>query len=223
MMKKAIVLLSGGMDSAVTISIAKEMGFEIAALHLNYGQLTQEAELRAFERLCKHFSITEKLIVDIRYLVQIGGSSLTDSSFEVKDTNPAFEGIPNTYVPFRNANILSIATSWAEVLGAEGLFIGANQVDSSGYPDTRDEFFSAYEKMIDLGTKPETKIKIYTPIIRMSKKEIVEKGLSLKTPLELTWSCYRDNETACGNCDSCTLRLKGYEEAGIADPITYKS
>jgi len=220
-LKKAIVLLSGGLDSAVTVSIAKELGFQVAALHLNYGQLTQEAEFRSFNSLCKHFGISETLNVDINYLTQIGGSSLTDTKMTVGDAVPDFEGIPNTYVPFRNANILAIAVSWAEILGAEGIFIGANQVDSSGYPDTRADFFEAFEKMVDLGTKPETKIKIYTPIIKMSKKEIVEVGSRLNTPFELTWSCYRENEIACGTCDSCHLRLKGFEEAGITDPIQY--
>lgn len=221
-MKKAIVLLSGGMDSAVTLSYAIQMGYTVSALHLNYGQLTQKAELRAFEELCKYYSIQDRLIVDISYLTQIGGSSLTDRNIKVKIAEEQFDGIPNTYVPFRNANILSIATSWAEVIGAEALFIGANQIDSSGYPDTRKEFFEVYENMIDLGTKPETKIKIYTPIIEMSKKQIVELGIKLKTPLELTWSCYTENETACGKCESCTLRLKGFDEAGYNDPINYK-
>lgn len=221
-MKKAIVLLSGGMDSAVTLSYAIQMGYTVSALHLNYGQLTQKAELRAFEELCKYYSIQDRLIVDISYLTQIGGSSLTDRNIKVKIAEEQFDGIPNTYVPFRNANILSIATSWAEVIGAEALFIGANQIDSSGYPDTRKEFFEVYENMIDLGTKPETKIKIYTPIIEMSKNQIVELGIKLKTPLELTWSCYTENETACGKCESCTLRLKGFDEAGYNDPINYK-
>lgn len=221
-MKKAIVLLSGGMDSAVTLSYAIQMGYTVSALHLNYGQLTQKAELRAFEELCRYYSIQDRLIVDISYLTQIGGSSLTDRNIKVKIAEEQSDGIPNTYVPFRNANILSIATSWAEVIGAEALFIGANQIDSSGYPDTRKEFFEVYEKMIDLGTKPETKIQIYTPIIEMSKKQIVEMGIKLKTPLELTWSCYTENETACGKCESCTLRLKGFDEAGYNDPINYK-
>lgn len=221
-MKKAIVTLSGGMDSAVSLSIAINDGFEVAALHINYGQLTQSAELRAFENLCNYYSIKERLVVDIEYLSQIGGSSLTDSKLEVKDANFSNSEIPNTYVPFRNANILAIATSWAEVIGAEGIYIGANQVDSSGYPDTRKDFFDAYEKMIFYGTKPSTNIKIYTPIIEMSKKEIIEKGIQLKTPFELTWSCYRETEEACGTCDSCVLRLKGFEEAGIKDPIRYK-
>jgi 7-cyano-7-deazaguanine synthase len=219
--KKAVILLSGGMDSAVTVSIAKEMGYDIAALHLNYGQMTQAAEFRAFEQICNYFSIKEKLVVDIRYLTQIGGSSLTDKTIHINDADESYQGIPNTYVPFRNANILAIATSWAEVISADGLFIGANQVDSSGYPDTREEFFRAYEQMIDLGTKPDTKIKVFTPIIKMSKKEIVETGLRLGTPLELTWSCYRENEIACGTCDSCFLRLKGFEEANAKDPISY--
>lgn len=221
-MKKAIVTLSGGMDSAVTLSIALKDGFDVAALHINYGQLTQSAELKAFNNLCDYYSVKERLVVDIEYLSQIGGSSLTDKRLEVKDANLLTPEIPNTYVPFRNANILAIATSWAEVIGAVGLYIGANQIDSSGYPDTRKEFFEAYEKMIAYGTKPTTNIKIYTPIIEMSKKEIIEKGIELKTPFELTWSCYREVDEACGTCDSCVLRLKGFEEAGLKDPIPYK-
>jgi 7-cyano-7-deazaguanine synthase len=220
--KKAIILLSGGMDSAVVLAIAKDLGFNLYALHLNYGQRTQDAELKAFEKLCEYYSVKEKLIVDINYLTQIGGSSLTDSKIQIQDAQINSQDIPNTYVPFRNANILAIATSWAEVIGAEALFIGANQIDSSGYPDTRDEFFKSYEKMIDLGTKPTTKIKIFTPIIQMTKKEIVEQGQKLNVPFELTWSCYRESEIACGTCDSCVLRLKGFKDAGLTDPIPYK-
>lgn len=220
-MKKAIVLLSGGMDSAVTTAIARRSGYEIAALHLNYGQRTQSREMQSFDKLCEHYNIQEKLVVDISYLAQIGGSSLTDKNIDVFDAKLDNKEIPNTYVPFRNANILAIATSWAEVIGAEAIFIGANQVDSSGYPDTRKEFFVAAEKMIDLGTKPETKIKIETPIIEMSKHEIITLGSELEVPFELTWSCYRNNDIACGTCDSCALRLKGFDQAGIHDPIEY--
>lgn len=220
-MKKAIVLLSGGMDSAVTTAIAQNSGYKIAALHINYGQRTQNREMQSFDKLCEYYNINEKLVVDISYLTQIGGSSLTDNNIDVFDAKLDNKEVPNTYVPFRNANILAIATSWAEVIGAEAIFIGANQVDSSGYPDTRKEFFEVAEKMIDLGTKPETKISIKTPIIEMSKKDIIKLGNELKVPFALTWSCYRSNEVACGTCDSCALRLKGFYEAEIHDPIEY--
>lgn len=220
-MEKAIVLLSGGMDSAVCFAIAQKDGFEIAALHLNYGQRTQERELKSFEQLCSYYQVSEKLVVDISYLVQIGGSSLTDKRLHIHDAKLDSKEIPNTYVPFRNANILAIATSWAEVIGARSIYIGANQVDSSGYPDTRQEFFDAAQKMIDLGTKPETKIQIQTPILKMTKREIVLLGKELNVPFELTWSCYRRNDIACGTCDSCALRLKGFDEAGLIDPIDY--
>lgn len=220
-MKKAVILVSGGMDSAVTIAIALDQGYEVACLHINYGQRTQNKELQSFTELCEHYKLAKRLFVDISYLTDIGGSSLTDKKIDVFDARLDSKEIPNTYVPFRNANILAIATSWAEVIGAEAIFIGANQVDSSGYPDTRKEFFVAFQKMIDFGTKPETKIKIETPIIEMSKKEIIQLGEKLKVPFELTWSCYRNNDVACGRCDSCALRLKGFEEAGLIDPIDY--
>ncbi len=220
-MKKAVVLLSGGMDSAVCLAIANQSGYKIAALHLNYGQRTQDRELKSFEDLCRYYQVNEKLVVDISYLVQIGGSSLTDQTIDVHDAKIDRAEIPNTYVPFRNANILAIATSWAEVIGATSIFIGANQVDSSGYPDTTKEFFEAAQKMIDFGTKPETKIQIETPIIQMSKREIVLLGKQLNVPFELTWSCYRRNDIACGTCDSCALRLKGFDQAGLEDPIDY--
>jgi 7-cyano-7-deazaguanine synthase len=219
-MEKSIVLLSGGMDSALTLAIAKQ-SFEVAALHINYGQITEDKELWAFNKLCDYYEVAQRLIVDIKYLTQIGGSSLTDKTISINDANLSNQDIPNTYVPFRNANILAIATSWAEVIGAKGIFIGANQLDSSGYPDTRLNFFEAFEKMIDYGTKPETKIRIYTPIINMTKKEIVQTATNLNVPLEYTWSCYRNNDIACGTCDSCALRLRGFEEANLTDPIDY--
>ncbi len=219
-MEKSIVLLSGGMDSVLTLAIAKQ-SFEVAALHINYGQITEDKELWAFNKLCDYYEVAQRLIVDIKYLTQIGGSSLTDKTISINDANLSNQDIPNTYVPFRNANILAIATSWAEVIGAKGIFIGANQLDSSGYPDTRLNFFEAFEKMIDYGTKPETKIRIYTPIINMTKKEIVQTATNLNVPLEYTWSCYRNNDIACGTCDSCALRLRGFEEANLTDPIDY--
>ena len=219
---KAVVLLSGGMDSAVCLSVAKKMDYEIAALHLNYGQRTQRKEYFSFCSLLEYFNIIEKLSVDVSYFSQIGGSSLTDRKIDVAVSGIESEFIPTSYVPFRNANILSVGVSWAETIGAEAIFIGVNQLDSSGYPDCRQEFIEAFQKAIDTGTKPETSIKIVTPLINFTKKEIVLKGIELNTPFELTWSCYLDDEEACGECDSCRLRLKGFAEAGIIDPINIR-
>lgn len=218
---KAVVLISGGMDSAVVAALTAEAGYELAALHLNYGQRTEARELKAFYALCDHFSISERLVVDVKYLSQIGGSSLTDDKIELSKADLESTEIPSSYVPFRNANIMAIAVSWAEVIEANAICVGAMEQDSSGYPDCREDFFDAYEKMIDLGTKPSTKIKILRPIINLSKSDIVREGVRLAVPFEHTWSCYADNDTACGECDSCALRLRGFEQAGIADPLTY--
>ncbi|MCX6155531.1 MAG: 7-cyano-7-deazaguanine synthase QueC [Candidatus Kapabacteria bacterium] len=218
----AVVLLSGGMDSAVCAAIAQDQGFELAALHLNYGQRTESRELTAFNNLCKFYHIKQTLITNIDHLAQIGGSSLTDKNIQVVGTDFKQASIPNSYVPFRNANILAIATSWAEVISASAIFIGAIEQDSSGYPDCRKTFFEAFEKTIELGTKPETKIIIFTPLIDLTKKEVVETGYKLNVPFELTWSCYTDSDAACGECDSCLLRLRGFEAASISDPIIYK-
>jgi 7-cyano-7-deazaguanine synthase len=221
MSKLAVVLLSGGMDSAVTAAIAKEQGYDIACLHLNYGQRTQERELKQFNKLCDEFGAVSRLVTDVRFLSQIGGSSLTDEKIEITDADLDSEEIPTSYVPFRNANILAIATSWAEVIGAEALFIGAVYEDSSGYPDTRREFFEAFEQVIANGTKPSTQIKIETPIIDMNKDEIIRKGQELNVPFSETWSCYRNNDVACGKCDSCGLRLRAFDRVGMEDPIGY--
>ena len=163
-----------------------------------------------------------RLVVDFTHLAEIGGSSLTDKNIEVTKADLFSKEIPSSYVPFRNANILSACVSWAEAIGAEAIFVGAVYEDSSGYPDCRPEFFKAFEKMIDIGTKPETKIVINTPIINFSKPEIVKKGVELNAPLHLTWSCYQNEDEACGVCDSCALRLRGFQKAGIEDPIKYK-
>lgn len=220
--RKAVVLLSGGMDSAVCAALTLEAGFEIAALHLNYGQKTQLKELDSFEKLCSHFNVSQKLIVDVSHLSKIGGSSLTDDNIQIDKTNSGNSGIPTSYVPFRNGNILAIAASWAEVLGAEALVVGATQVDYSGYPDCREDFFNAMEKAINLGTKPETNLNIITPIINFKKSDIVKVGIEAGVPFEYTWSCYSSNDKACGKCDSCILRLKGFSEAGTDDPIEYE-
>ncbi|MBI3258626.1 MAG: 7-cyano-7-deazaguanine synthase QueC [Ignavibacteriae bacterium] len=218
---KAVVMMSGGMDSSVCAAIAQNEGYEVSALHVNYGQRTQERELRAFNEVTDYLGITRKMVVDIGYLTKIGGSSLTDTSIPISVANLENKEIPSSYVPFRNANILAIATSWAEVLGASALFIGAVEEDSSGYPDCRAVFFEAFEKMIAVGTKPETSIRIFTPLIHLSKKEIVLQGIKLNAPLHLTWSCYSSDEEACGVCDSCVLRLRGFAQAGVEDKIRY--
>lgn len=222
-LKSAVVLVSGGMDSAVCLAIAKDMGISnINALHLNYGQRTEQRELKSFISLLDFYQIKSKLIVDVGYFKQIGGSSLTDQKIEVAINQIPGEAIPTSYVPFRNANILGIAVAWAEIIGADSIFIGANQLDSSGYPDCRQEFYDAYQNVINLGTKPETDIRIITPLINMTKKEIVLKGFQLGVPFELTWSCYKNSEFACGVCDSCQLRLKGFTDANLIDPIEYE-
>lgn len=217
----AIVLVSGGMDSCVTAAIAWLEHSEIAFLHVSYGQRTENRERKAFNDIADFYGVEQRLEVSIEYLAQIGGSSLTDRSIEVAEADLGSKEIPMSYVPFRNANILAIATSWAEVIGAGAIYIGAVAEDSSGYPDCRREFFDAFEKTIETGTKPGTTIAIRTPIIDLSKGEIVKKGIELGAPLELSWSCYRNEDKACGTCDSCALRLRGFAQAGVTDPIEY--
>lgn len=217
----AVVLVSGGMDSCVTTAVANQEADEIVLLHVSYGQRTEQRERRAFEEIAGHFAVTRRLTVSLEHLAQIGGSSLTDKSIEVTAANLSGHGIPSSYVPFRNAHLLSIATSWAEVIQATSIYIGAVAEDSSGYPDCRPEFYEAFQSVIDRGTKPVTRIQIRTPIIGLKKSEIVQLGQSLAAPLELTWSCYRESEAACGNCDSCALRLRAFREAGLTDPIPY--
>ena len=219
--KTAVVAVSGGMDSCVTAAIANE-NYRLAFAHINYGQRTEKKELKSFNDIADFYGVEKRLVIDFSHLSRIGGSSLTDENIIVAKADLSNKDIPSSYVPFRNANILSACTSWAEVLRAEKIFIGAVFEDSSGYPDCRPSFFSAYEKMIDEGTKPETKIKIETPVINLSKAEIVKKGIELKAPLELTWSCYQNEDEACGECDSCALRLRGFQQAGVEDPIPYK-
>jgi len=217
---KAVVLMSGGMDSCVTAAIAAR-DYEITALHASYGQRTERRELQCFHAIADHFGVERRLAVRLDHFRAIGGSSLTDSSLTIRDADLASQEIPNTYVPFRNAHFLSIATSWAEVLGARKIFIGAVWEDSSGYPDCRPEYYEAFNRVIRAGTKPSTDITIETPLIHLSKREIVKKGVELNAPFHLTWSCYKDSDAACGICDSCALRLRAFQEAGIDDPITY--
>lgn len=230
-MKKqlAIILVSGGMDSCVTAAIAHEQ-YRLALLHVNYGQRTEARELRAFNDIADFYKTEKRLIVSIEHLKVIGGSALTDINIPVPETKPlrtlnaepGASPVPSTYVPFRNAHLLSIATSWAEVIGAAKLFIGAVEEDSSGYPDCREVFYDAFNKVIETGTRPETRIVIETPLIHLKKTEIVKKGVELGAPLNLTWSCYQNSEKACGKCESCVLRLKGFQGAGVKDPIPYE-
>ena len=218
----AICLVSGGMDSCVTAAIAKQENSELAFLHVSYGQRTEERERRAFEELAEFYHVTKKLAVSIEHLAKIGGSSLTDQKMEISEADLDSKEVPTSYVPFRNAHLLAIAASWAEVLGANRIYIGAVAEDSSGYPDCRTEFYEAFERAIETGTKPETNIEIRTPVIDLRKAEIVLRGIELNAPLHSTWSCYKAAEKACGRCDSCVLRLRGFAEAGTTDPILYE-
>lgn len=216
----AVVLLSGGLDSCVTAAIAAQ-SFRLALLHVNYGQRTERRELEAFRQIAAFFRPEHTLEVDLPHLGRIGGSSLTDPTRPVEDYHQVREGIPSTYVPFRNGLLLAVATGWAEVLGAEAVFIGAVEPDAPGYPDCRPAFFEAFQKAVDLGTRPETHIRVVTPVIGCTKVEIVRKGLELGAPLHLTWSCYRNEDVACGVCDSCYRRLEAFRLAGVPDPIPY--
>jgi 7-cyano-7-deazaguanine synthase len=218
----AIVLVSGGMDSCVTAGIARAEVGDMAFLHISYGQRTEARERTAFNDIADFYGVEKRLDISIEHLAQIGGSSLTDEQINVTEADLDSKEIPTSYVPFRNANMLAIAVSWAEVIRAGAIYIGAVAEDSSGYPDCRPQFFEAFQNTIDEGTKPETRIEIRTPIIHLSKAGIVKKGIEMSAPLELTWSCYRSEHLACGTCDSCALRLRGFERAGIKDPILYQ-
>jgi 7-cyano-7-deazaguanine synthase len=220
-MKKSIVLLSGGMDSLVTAAIAQQECDELYFLHVNYGQRTEVRELRSFRKMKEYFKPKDVMIADITYLTHIGGSSLTDNNIEIKDYEDS-NVVPNTYVPFRNTHMVSIAVSWAEVIGAEKIYIGAVEEDSSGYPDCRETYFQALQKAVIEGTRKDTNIKLVTPIIHMKKSEIIKLGAKLKAPFDLSWSCYRNNDIACGKCDSCVLRVNAFKAAGIKDPIPYE-
>lgn len=216
-----IVLASGGMDSCVTAAIAASKCDEIAMLHISYGQRTEQRECKAFNDIADFYKVTRRMTTSIAYLAQIGGSSLTDRNIEVSQADIESKEIPTSYVPFRNAHLLSIATSWAEVIGAGRIYIGAVAEDSSGYPDCRLEYYEAFNRVIEVGTKPETKIEIITPVIQLRKSEIIRRGVELGAPLHLSWSCYKSEDLACGECDSCALRLRGFNEAGLTDPIPY--
>ena len=222
---KAVVLVSGGMDSCVTAAIARA-SHQLAFLHASYGQRTERREFECFKGLCDAFGVQERLAIRLDHLAQIGGSALTDRSIAVPESESGHpmeqSEIPSTYVPFRNAHFLAAAVSWAEVVRAEAIFIGAVAEDSSGYPDCRPEYYRVFEELADVGTRPETKIAIKTPVIHMRKSEIVQRGVKLGAPLQLTWSCYQYEDAACGVCDSCCLRLRAFAEAGVTDPINYR-
>ena len=220
MKELAIVLVSGGVDSCVAAAIAN-LNHELAFLHLNYRQRTEERELRAFHDIADFYKVKTRLITDIDYLRQIGGSSLTDEKIEINTSRPRGSSIPLSYVPFRNTHLLSIAVSWGEVMGASKIFIGASQPDSPGYPDCQPEYYQAFNRLIEVGTRPETTMEVVTPLIHMPKKEIVLKGVELEAPLHLTWSCYQRNDIACGVCHSCLQRRKAFQEADVPDPIPY--
>src|SRR5438445_13490161 len=227
--RKAVVLLSGGMDSCVCTAMARERhdAENVALLHAGYGQRTQRRERRAFEEIGEFYSVRERLVVKLDHFRAIGGSALTDEKIavpanELGAPGPHGSAIPVTYVPFRNAHILSVAVSWAEVIGAGAIYIGAVAEESSGYPDCRPEYYKVFQELIRVGTRPETEIEIVTPVIAMKKNEIIRKGIELGAPLHLTWSCYQSEREACGVCDSCLLRSKAFAEAGTPDPIPYK-
>jgi 7-cyano-7-deazaguanine synthase len=216
---RGVVLLSGGMDSCVCASLAAR-DHEAAAVHISYGQRTEERERQSFLAICQRLKIHDRLMIRNESLRAIGGSALTDSSIDIPNSEVVGHEVPVTYVPFRNAHFLSVAVSWAEVLGAEQVYIGAVEPDSSGYPDCRPAYYEAFNEVIKAGTK-DGRIRIITPLIAMRKAEIVRLGLELGAPLDLTWSCYSREDLACGVCDSCALRLRAFEAAGVPDPIPY--
>ena len=222
---KAVVLLSGGMDSCVTASIARET-HDLALVHASYGQRTERRERQAFDEIADFFAVHERLVVQLDHFAQIGGSALTDARIAVPEGQAGSpiggNEIPPTYVPFRNAHFLAVAVSWAEVIGATAVVIGAVAEDSSGYPDCRAQYYNVFQQLVREGTRPETHIEIVTPVIGMRKWEIIKRGVELGAPLDRTWSCYQYEDAACGACDSCRLRLSAFAEAGIADPIAYR-
>ncbi|MFZ0958393.1 MAG: 7-cyano-7-deazaguanine synthase QueC [Candidatus Sulfotelmatobacter sp.] len=222
---RAVVLLSGGMDSTVCAALAVRDYGAAAAVHISYGQRTEERERQSFLAICRRLDILDQLMVRNDALSAIGGSALTDEGIRVPDSDAAGPGLPGggvpvTYVPFRNAHFLAVAVSWAEVLGAEKVYIGAVEQDSSGYPDCRPAYYQAFNQVVRAGTK-EGRIEIVTPLIAMRKSQIVQLGLELGAPFDLTWSCYRREDLACGTCDSCVLRVRAFQSAGVKDPISY--
>jgi 7-cyano-7-deazaguanine synthase len=228
---KAVVLLSGGMDSCVSAAMARERhgAGNMALLHAGYGQRTEERERRAFEEIADFYAVSpgRRLVVQLDHFRAIGGSALTDAKIAVPENElgaagPQGSSIPVTYVPFRNAHFLSVAVSWAEAIGAQAVYIGAVAEDSSGYPDCRAEYYQVFQELVRVGTRPETHIEIRTPVIALTKSEIIRRGIELGAPLHLTWSCYQNEDRACGVCDSCLLRLAAFREARVTDPIPYR-
>ncbi|QLG47451.1 7-cyano-7-deazaguanine synthase QueC [Natrinema halophilum] len=219
--ERAVVLLSGGMDSATAAYEAREQGYELYALHTSYGQRTEDRELECARRIADELDAAEFLQVETAHLAAIGASSLTDEEMAVADADLESDDVPSSYVPFRNANLLAMAVSYAEANGCEAVFIGAHSEDFSGYPDCRPAFFEAFERVVDVGTKSETEITIEAPFVEHSKTDIAEYGVKLDVPYEHTWSCYRDTEPACGTCDACAYRLQAFQNIGSRDPIDY--
>lgn len=219
--KIALCIMSGGMDSTLSAYMMKQMGYEIVALHFNYAQRTQTKELECFHAICDELKVSNRYVLDLDFFAQIGASALTDTNIDVP-TGGLEEGIPVTYVPFRNGIFLSMAAAIAEKEGAVSIAIGVVEEDSSGYPDCRESFIESMQRSINLGTKDETNIVIEMPLVHLKKSQIVKQALELEVPLNLTWSCYKSEDKACGVCDSCRLRLRGFEEAGVKDPIEYR-
>lgn len=219
-MKKALCIMSGGMDSTLVAYIMRSRGYEIVALHFNYGQRTVTKELSCFRAICDNLGVSKKYEIDLDFFKAIGASALTDHTIEVP-TEGIEPGVPITYVPFRNGIFLSIATAIAEKEGCSAIAIGVVEEDSSGYPDCREHFIQTFQKAANLGTKETTEITIEMPLVHLQKSQIVEESLALNVPLHLTWSCYKSEDAACGVCDSCRLRLRGFERAGAIDPIVY--
>jgi len=219
---KAVCLLSGGMDSSTIAYLAKSEGYEICALHLNYGQRTESKELACAQKIASLLEAKDFIAVNVGYFSQFGESSLTDKKIAVEKFDPTRAHVPNTYVPFRNANLLSIATSFAEAKDADAIFIGVQSLDYSGYPDCRHQFIEAFQRVIDLGTKDTTTITLKTPFIHMTKTDILHMGMKLGVPYEHTWSCYRNEDNACGTCGSCHFRKEAFAAVGRQDPIPYE-
>lgn len=221
----AVVSLSGGLDSCVAAAVAKAEGFELALLHADYGQLTETRERQAFESIADFYGVApaRRLVIPFANLKLIGGSALTDPDIPLPEGDLERQGVPVSYVPFRNAHLLATAVSWAEVLGASAIYVGFVEEDSSGYPDCREVFLEAFQLAANLGTRPTTRLSLKAPLVHLNKAEIVARGIELGAPLHLTWSCYQGETEACGHCDSCLLRLRGFQRAGVVDPIPYAS
>lgn len=220
-MMKAVCLLSGGMDSSTLAYLAKSQGYEILALHVNYGQRTQTKELACAKKIAQLLGAPAFAEVDAGYFATFGESSLTDKRIAVEDFDPVKADMPTSYVPFRNANLLSIATSYAEAKDADAIFIGVQSLDYSGYPDCRPQFIDAFQRVIDTGTKDTTHITVKAPFIHMTKTDILSVGMNLGVPYEHTWSCYRNEEKACGTCGSCHFRKEAFAAIGAKDPVDY--